>query len=61
MTTDIEWSRREISNTLQEISATERALKEQGVDIRDEEEWQQIGDIVARIEQRLLKAREDKS
>jgi hypothetical protein len=51
---DLDTRRREISVLVDEIKADERALLAQGVDLRDEEEWLEVRDIVARIERRLL-------
>jgi len=51
---DLEAMKRSISATLDEIALGERGFKEQhGVAIADVDEWQQLKDIVARIERRL--------
>jgi hypothetical protein len=47
--------RRSTSSTLNEIVDGERKFKEENeIDIRDEDEWQQLKDIVARIESKLI-------
>jgi hypothetical protein len=49
----LEDARRSIGATLNEIDQTEHDLAERGIDVRDENEWQQLRDIVRRIERRL--------
>ena len=44
-----ETRRREISTVITEIAQAERALREQGIDIADQDEWQQLRDITNRI------------
>ncbi len=51
---DLETRKREISVLIDEVKADERALLAQGIDLRDEDEWMELRDIVARIERRLL-------
>jgi hypothetical protein len=46
-------TRRSTLATLSEIVDGENALKRAGIDVSDPDEWQQLGDIVARIERRL--------
>lgn len=46
-------ARRSTLATLSEIVDGENALKRAGIDISDEDEWMQLGDIVRRIERRL--------
>lgn len=53
MSNDLEATRRTTLGTLSEITATTRALKAKGIDVTDPDEWQQLGDIVARIERKL--------
>ena len=46
--------RKSIKVTLDEIVIRERAFIEQhGIDIRDEDEWQQLKDFVIRIEEKI--------
>lgn len=47
---DLDSTRRSITATLNEIAEGERKL---GGHLRDDDEWQQLKDIVARIERRL--------
>lgn len=47
---DLDATRRSITATLNEIAQTENAM---GGHLRDDDEWQQLKDIVARIERRL--------
>jgi hypothetical protein len=51
---DLEVRKREISTLVDEVKASERHFREQGVDISDPDEWMQLRDIVNRIERRLL-------
>lgn len=46
-------ARRSTLATLSEIVDAENALKRAGIDISDEDEWMQLGDIIRRIERRL--------
>ena len=47
--------RKSTLSTLDEIASGERNFKERhGIDISDSDEWQQLKDIVARIERKLL-------
>jgi len=56
MTDYEDFIRRSTKATLDEIVDNERAFKKStGIDIADEWEWQQLGDIVKRIEERLEK------
>lgn len=48
--------RRSTLGTLTEIVAAEETLKQACGDVRDEYEWMQLRDIVARIERRLMAA-----
>lgn len=48
--------RRSTLGTLTEIVAAEQTLKQACGDVRDEYEWMQLRDIVARIERRLMAA-----
>jgi hypothetical protein len=50
---DLSAARQSISSTLGEIVQGERIMREAGMDVRDPDEWQQLKDIVARIERRL--------
>jgi hypothetical protein len=53
--TNQEILRRSTSATLNEIVDGERKFKEENeINIRDEYEWQQLKDIVARIESKLI-------
>lgn len=46
--------RKSTKATLDEIVDREREFKEQhGIDIRDEDEWQTLGEIVRRIEEKI--------
>jgi hypothetical protein len=56
---DNEPVRRSITATLNEICAAEKSLKEQGIDVRDPDEWQELGEIVARIERKLMANRKE--
>jgi hypothetical protein len=56
---DNEPVRRSITATLNEICATEKSLKEQGIDVHDPDEWQELGEIVARIERKLMANRKE--
>ena len=47
-------ARKSIAATLDEIIAGERIMREAGMDVRDPDEWQQVKDIIARIERRLM-------
>jgi hypothetical protein len=53
MPCDLDGVRRSTSATLSEIVDREAALRLAGLDVRDEDEWMQLRDIVARIERRL--------
>lgn len=53
MSNDLDATRRSTLATLDEIVDTTRALKAQGIDPTDPDEWQQLCDIVARIERKL--------
>jgi len=44
--------------TLDEIVTGETAMRRRGIDVTDEDEWMQLGDIVKRIERRLRSAPE---
>jgi len=59
MSNDLESVRRSTLATLDEIADTTRALKAKGIDPTDPDEWQQLGDIVARIERKLSARRKD--
>jgi hypothetical protein len=52
---DLEPTKRSIKATLDEIKQGERDFKaKHGVDIADQDEWESIGEIVSRIEAKLL-------
>ena len=51
---DLDGARKSIAATLHEIIAGERIMREAGMDVRDPDEWQQVKDIIARIERRLM-------
>lgn len=54
MPRDLDGVRRTTLATLSEIGDGEKSFEKQhGVDIRDDDEWMQLRDIVARIERRL--------
>ena len=46
--------RRSTVGTLDEILMGEADLKSRGIDVSDPDEWQQLKDIVVRIERRLM-------
>jgi hypothetical protein len=51
---DLEWQKREISAALDGVIEGEKAFKQQhGIDIVDEDDWIELGEIVKRIERRL--------
>ena len=54
---DLEVRKREISTLVDEVTASERHFRDQGVEIADEGEWLLLRDIVLRIERRLLAGR----
>jgi len=41
--------KREVSITIAEIAAAEQAFHQQGIDIADQDEWQQLRDITNRM------------
>ena len=45
-------TRRETLATLTEIVDREKAMNAQGLDVSDPDEWQQLGDIVRRLERK---------
>jgi hypothetical protein len=45
--------RRETLVTLDEIKAAESSLRSSGIDVRDENEWEELAEIIARIERKL--------
>jgi hypothetical protein len=58
---DLEPAKRSISVTLDEIKQGESDFKaKHGVDIADQDEWQSLGEIVSRIEAKLLARMPDK-
>jgi hypothetical protein len=51
---DLEWQKREIAAALDGVVEGEKAFKQQhGIDIADEDDWLELGEIVKRIELRL--------
>jgi len=50
---DMDKFRKEMLVTIDEILQTEHSLREKGAEVADLGEWQQLRDIIKRIERRL--------
>jgi hypothetical protein len=47
------FTRKSTSATLKEIVKSEAALRKAGIDAKNEDDWQELSEIIARIERKL--------